>query len=165
MGLLRGSMNFKRWLPLGLFILLAFAAAALGALATQTSVDSWYQTLRKPDWNPPSWIFGPVWTLLYVLMAVATWRAWLVGDTPTARRTVSLYSAQLTLNALWSILFFGMRRPGAALVEIVVLWALLVFILMRYWRIDRLAALLWTPYVAWVTFAAVLNATIWSINR
>jgi len=158
-------MISKRWLPLGLFLVLAFAAAALGGLATATSVDTWYPTLRKPSWNPPSWLFSPVWTLLYMLMAVATWRAWRVGDALGARRTASLYSAQLTLNALWSILFFGLRRPDLALLDIVVLWAVLVIILVRYFRIDRIAAALWMPYVAWVTFAAFLNATIWSLNR
>lgn len=158
-------MDFKRWLPQGLFLVLAFAAAGLGALATSTSVDTWYPTLRKPEWNPPSWIFSPVWTLLYLLMAAATWRAWRTGDALAARRTVSLYTAQLTLNALWSILFFGMRQPGAALAEIIVLWAVLVIILIRYWRIDRLAAGLWAPYVAWVTFAAALNGAIWNLNR
>jgi tryptophan-rich sensory protein len=158
-------MDYKRWVPLGLFLVLAFAAAALGALATATSVDTWYPTLRKPDWNPPSWIFSPVWTLLYLLMAVATWRAWRTENVSTARRTVSLYSAQLTLNALWSILFFGMRQPGAALIEIIILWALLVVILLRFWRLDRIAAMLWAPYVAWVTFAAFLNGAIWTLNR
>ena len=158
-------MTLKNWLPLGLFVVLAFAAAGIGWLATRAGAESWYPTLRKPEWTPPSSVFGPVWTLLYILMAVATWRAWGKGATAAARRTVSLYSAQLTLNALWSILFFGLRQPGAALVEILVLWAVLVLILVRYWKLDRLAAWLWMPYVAWVTFAASLNGAIWSLNR
>jgi translocator protein len=158
-------MTSKPLLPLGLFLLLAFAAAAMGGLATATSVETWYPTLQKPSWNPPSWIFSPVWTLLYILMAVATWRAWRVGDALAARRTASLYSAQLTLNALWSILFFGMRRPDIALAEIIVLWAVLIVILVRFWSLDRIAAALWLPYVAWVSFAAILNGTIWSLNR
>lgn len=158
-------MTSKQWLPLGLFVVLAFAAAGIGWLATRAGVDTWYPTLRKPDWTPPSSVFGPVWTLLYILMAVATWLAWGKGDSTTARRTVSLYSAQLTLNALWSILFFGLRQPGAALVEIIVLWAVLVVIQLRYWRLDRIAAVLWIPYLAWVTFAAFLNGAIWSLNR
>jgi benzodiazapine receptor len=164
-GLLHEPMNSDRWLPLGLFFLLALGAAALGGLATATSVNTWYPTLRKPEWNPPSWIFRPVWTFLYVLMAVATWRAWRIGDTVAARRTVSLYSAQLTLSILWSILFFGLRQPGAALVDIVVLWGVLLVILVRFWHLDRLAAMLWAPVVAWVSFAAILNAAIWSLNR
>jgi tryptophan-rich sensory protein len=158
-------MDLKRWLPLGLFLGLALAAAGLSALATATSVDTWYLTLRKPQWTPPEWIFAPAWALLSLLMAVATWRAWRTGEALAARRTVSLYSAQLTLTVLWSILFFRMRQPGAALVGIIVLWAVLVIILFRYWRIDRLAAVLWLPYVGWMTFAAALNAAIWSLNR
>jgi tryptophan-rich sensory protein len=159
-------MNLKRWLhPLGLFLLLAFAAAAIGGLATTTTVNTWYLTLQKPEWSPPTTFFGPFWTLLHGLMAVATWRAWRSGDSLTARRTVSLYSAQLTLNALWSILFFGLRQPGAALVEIIILWGVLIIILFRFWRSDRIAAALWIPYVVWVSYAAVLNAAIWSLNR
>jgi len=158
-------VNQKRWLPLGLFLVLAFAAAAIGALATVTGIEGWYATLQKPAWNPPRTLFGPVWAVLYVLMAVATWQAWNSGDAKRARRTVSLYSAQLTLNALWSVLFFGLHRPGVALIEILVLWVVLLVILFRYWRIKRSAAALWLPYVLWVSFAAVLNGAIWSLNR
>lgn len=130
-----------------------------------TTVETWYPNLRKPEWSPPRWIFGPVWTLLYISMAVSTWRVWRTGNPLDARRTVSLYSAQLTLNALWSILFFGLRQPGAAFAEIIVLWAVLGVIQFRFWRADRLAALLWLPYVAWVSFAAALNGAVWSLNR
>ena len=158
-------VNQKRWLPLGLFLVLAFAAAAIGALATVTGIEGWYATLQKPAWNPPRTLFGPVWAVLYVLMAVATWQAWNSGDAKRARRTVSLYSAQLTLNALWSVLFFGLHRPGVALIEILVLWVVLLVILFRYWRIKRSAAALWLPYVLWVSYAAVLNGAIWSLNR
>lgn len=158
-------MNQKRWVPLVLFLVLAFAAAGIGALATATGIEGWYATLHKPEWNPPRALFGPVWTVLYVLMAVATWQAWNTGDSGQARRTVSLYSAQLTLNALWSVLFFGLHRPGMAFAEILILWAVLLVILFRYWRIKKTAAWLWLPYILWVSFAAVLNGTIWSLNR
>jgi tryptophan-rich sensory protein len=158
-------VNQKRWVPLALFLVLAFAAAGIGALATTTGIEGWYATLQKPSWNPPRALFGPVWTVLYVLMAVATWQAWNTGEGGQARRTVSLYSAQLTLNALWSVLFFGLHRPDMAFVEILILWAVLLVILFRYWRIKKAAAWLWMPYVLWVTFAAVLNGTIWSLNR
>src|SRR4051794_17213073 len=104
-------MDFKRWLPLGLFLVLALAAAAIGGFATASSVQTWFPSLRKPDWCPPSGFFGPIWTLLYLIMAVSTWRVWRLGDPFSARRTVSLYGAQLTLNVLWSILFFGLRQP------------------------------------------------------
>ena len=158
-------MDVKRWLPLGLFLVLAFAAAAIGGLATASTVQTWYPGLRKPDWAPPNGIFGPVWTLLYITMAVSTWRVWKLGDPLSSRRTVSLYSAQLTLNALWSILFFGLRQPGLALLDIVVLWFVLLWILRRFCRLDRVAAWMWLLYVVWVSFAVALNWTIWSLNR
>jgi translocator protein len=158
-------MNKSRWFALALFVLLAFAAAGIGAAATSTSVQTWYAGLRKPSWGPPNWLFAPVWTTLYILMAVAAWRAWHIGPHASARRTVSLYSAQLTLNALWSVLFFGLRQPGAALVEVIGLWTILVILFVRFWRIDRLAGALWLPYVVWVSFAAALNAAVWSLNR
>ena len=157
-------MSLKRWTPLLLFLVLAFLAAGLGAYATSSSVGTWYLTLAKPTWNPPNFLFGPVWTILYCLMAISTWRAWRLGDAVAARRTVALYSAQLTLNALWSILFFGLRLPGVALAEILLLWSVLLVILRRYWQLDRVAAFLWCPYFAWVSFAAVLNAAIWELN-
>ena len=155
----------SRWLPLALFILLAFLAAAIGGFATSTSVDTWYPTLRKPSWSPPNAVFGPVWTVLYLLMAVAAWWAWRVGSAADGRLTVRLYGAQLALNALWSILFFGLRSPGAALIDIVVLWLILIRLYIRFRAIDRLAGWLWLPYVLWVSFAATLNAAIWEINR
>jgi translocator protein len=155
----------KRYPALLLFLVVTFVAAAVGSAATAGSVAEWYPTLRKPSWNPPSWVFGPVWTLLYVAMAVAAWRVWRRAESGAARATLGLYGAQLALNALWSILFFGLRRPDLALVDVVLLWVLLLVLLVRFARVDRLAVVLWTPYVAWVGFASVLNATIWQLNR
>lgn len=154
----------SRWLPLILFLVLAFAAAGLGALATASSVDTWYGSLEKPAWNPPRAVFGPVWTILYILMAVATWRVWRVGDPLSARVTVALYALQLALNALWSILFFGRQSPGAALVDILALWLVLAVIFIRFWNRDRIAAALWAPYLLWVSFAIALNTAIWRLN-
>lgn len=147
------------------FLVASFSAAALGSAATATSVGTWYRTLNKPVWNPPAWLFGPVWTLLYVLMAVAAWRVWRRSEATAARRTLGLFGAQLALNALWSGLFFGLRRPDLAFAEVLVLWALLVAMLLRFWRADRVAGALWAPYVAWVSFASVLNGTVWWLNR
>jgi tryptophan-rich sensory protein len=98
-------------------------------------------------------------------MAVAAWRVWRACTGPAARTVLQLYGAQLALNALWSILFFGLRRPGLAVFDIAALWLLLVFLLVRFWRTDRLAGLLWTPYVLWVSFASALNTAIWWLNR
>ncbi len=155
----------SRWVPLGIFLLLAFMAAVLAAIATATSVHTWYPMLRKPGWTPPAWVFAPVWTLLYVAMSVAAWRVWRMGSADDARRIVRLFAAQLTLNALWSILFFGLRHPGLALIDVLVLWLVLVRMLVPFRMIDQVAGILWAVYFAWVTFAAVLNASIWELNR
>lgn len=155
-----------RPLVLVAFLAITFAAAAIGSTATFRNVTTWYPTLQKPSWTPPSALFGPVWSALYVAMSVAGWRAWRRAATPAATAgVIRLYGAQLILNALWSVLFFGMRRPDLALVDIVALWLLLVVGLIRFWRLDRLAGVLWAPYLAWVSFATALNAAIWSLNR
>ncbi len=153
-----------RWLPLIVLLLAAFSAAAIGGIATGSSVRDWYPLLNKPSWNPPSWVFGPAWTLLYTLMSIAAWRIWLRRDQPGAITTLRLHAVQLIANALWSILFFGQRRPDLALMEIGVLWTLLLIIQIRLFRQDRPAALLWLPYLAWVTFATALNTSIWWLN-
>ena len=147
------------------FLTASFAAAAIGGAATATSVTTWYRTLHKPAWNPPDWIFGPVWTLLYILMAVAAWRVWRREEASQAGRTLGLFVGQLGLNAIWSVLFFGLRRPGAAFEDVIMVWVSLVFLLVHFWRVDRVAAALWAPYVAWVSFATVLNGTVWWLNR
>jgi tryptophan-rich sensory protein len=158
-------MKPARYPALAVFVLAAFAAGAIGSTATVENVRVWYPTLAKPAWTPPGWLFGPVWSCLYVAMAVAAWRVWRLAIPGAARAVVGLYGAQLVLNALWSILFFRLRSPGLALVEIVVLWTLLVVLLVRFGRADRIAGWLWAPYVAWVSFASVLNGAIWHLNR
>lgn len=155
----------RRYGALVVFLAATFAAAAIGSAATFRSVTTWYPTLAKPAWNPPSWIFGPVWTVLYFAMAIAAWRCWRLANRDEASGIVRLYGGQLALNALWSVLFFGLHRPDWALLDIVLLWVMLVVLLRRFWRQDRTAGLLWSAYVAWVTFATALNATIWALNR
>jgi tryptophan-rich sensory protein len=145
------------------FIASALAAGGLGAWATSRNVRTWYPLLQKPSWNPPAWLFGPVWTVLYIVMGVAAWRAWRIG-TPAARAIVAVYFAQLVVNTAWSVLFFGVRQPAWALVDIAVLWALLVWIQSGLARIDRLAAWLWLPYLLWVSFASALNFAIVRLN-
>lgn len=146
------------------FVLVTFAAAGVGSAATFSSVATWYPTLVKPAWTPPSWLFGPVWTLLYLAMAVAGWRCWRMASGSVATGVLRIYGVQLLLNALWSVLFFGLRRPDWALAEIALFWVVLVVALGRFWRLDRTAGLLWLAYVAWVSFAAALNAAIWNLN-
>jgi tryptophan-rich sensory protein len=155
----------KLWALVAFFVV-SFAAAGIGGAATAKSVTTWYVTLSKPSWNPPNWLFAPVWTTLYVLMSIAGWRAWKVAASRSdANRTLQLYGTQLALNALWSVLFFGLHRPGLAFIEVIVFWALLVGLFVRFFRTDRIAGLLWLPYVLWVSFATVLNGTIWWLNR
>lgn len=158
-------MKPSRFLALLGFLAASFAAGGLGSAATATSVSTWYRGLNKPAWNPPGWIFGPVWTLLYILMAIAAWRVWRQSEGTAARVTLLWFGVQLALNALWSVLFFGLQRPGLAFAEVIVFWAILVGLLVRFWRADRIAGALWSPYVAWVSFATVLNGTIWWLNR
>jgi benzodiazapine receptor len=151
--------------PLLGFILAALAVGALGGWVTSTSVGSWYQTLRKPAFNPPNAVFGPVWTTLYLLMAVAAWRVWRRRSTEGASRlALSLWWLQLALNLAWSCLFFGLRNPAAALAEILLLFAAVAGTLASFWRRDRAAGALLVPYLGWVSFAAVLNFEIWRLN-
>ena len=141
----------------------AFAVAGIGGWVTAGSVSSWYPTLTKPSFNPPAWIFGPVWTALYALMAIAAWRVW--RKLRTVRHgALRLYGAQLALNLLWSFLFFGAHQIGWALIEIALLFAAIIATMIAFGRIDRAAGFCFAPYAAWVAFAAVLNAEIWRLN-
>lgn len=150
------------WLPL--WLILCFGVAALGGLWTAQSIPTWYPTLQKPSWNPPSWLFGPVWTALYTMMAVAAWLVTRERDRISIRVPLLLFVVQLALNLAWSAIFFGLRAPGAAFVEIVVLWLAILATILVFRRVHRGATALLVPYLAWVTFAAVLNATIWRLN-
>ena len=146
------------------FLVLTFGAAAIGTMATTPAIDDWYRRLEMPALTPPSWVFSPVWTLLYVLMAIAAWIVWRRGGLHRARLALSLFLIQLALNAGWSIIFFGMRRPGLALVELAVLWVAILATLIAFSRWSRTAAWLLAPYLAWVTFAGYLNWGIWRLN-
>lgn len=124
----------------------------------------WYATLRKPSWNPPAWVFGPVWTALYTMMAVAAWLVWRRGGWAAQRRPLALFLVQLALNAGWTPLFFGLKSPGLALAEIGLLWLAIVGTLIAFARVSRAAAWLLAPYLAWVSFAAALNFALWRLN-
>lgn len=141
------------------------AAAGIGSTATQASVKSWYPKLDKPDFNPPRWVFGPTWSTLYVLMGIADYIVSSKGDGAEVGNARTIYRVQVVLNATWSVLFFGLRSPLAALVEIVFLWVAIVLTILAFARISRIAALLLVPYLLWTSFAAVLNASIWYKNR
>lgn len=151
----RQSLALVGWL------ILCFAAAGTGAFV---STGDWYASLQKPSWNPPAWVFGPAWTLLYILMAVAAWLIWREGGWKTQGRALSLFVVQLALNALWTPLFFGLHRPDLAFFEIILLWLAITATLGAFWRVKRAAGLLLVPYLAWVSFATALNFTIWRMN-
>jgi benzodiazapine receptor len=146
---------------LALCVAVCLAVGFTGAIFTQKGLTGWYPQLRKPSWNPPDRVFAPVWTALYVLMAVALWLVWQKQGPRSAR---VLFGIQLLLNFLWSAIFFGLRRPGTAAVEIVLLWASIAATLTVFAFTSPLAALLLVPYLAWVSFAAVLNVEIWRLN-
>jgi tryptophan-rich sensory protein len=146
------------------FVALCLAAGATGGAVTRTSVGTWYAALDKPAFTPPDWVFGPVWTALYVMMAVAAWRVWRRADAAGARPALGLWALQLALNLCWSFLFFGARLVGAALAEIAVLFVAILATALLFRRVDRAAAWLLAPYAAWVAFAALLNAAIWILN-
>ena len=147
-----------------ILLLVCFAAAGLGAWFNLGPIQNWYPTLRKPTWTPPNWVFAPVWTTLYLLMALAAWLVWLRVGWPASRTVLALFAVQLVLNAAWSGLFFRLHSPGIAFVEIIVLWCAIVATLWSFGRISALAAGLLAPYLLWVTFAAILNGVIYSMN-
>ncbi len=154
-----------QWLGLVVSIVVCFGVAALGSLATDPNIDGWYAALRKPSWNPPNWVFGPVWSMLYLLMAVAAWLVWRRrGFAGASLLPLVLFGVQLVLNGLWSVLFFGWHRPDLAFIEIVFLWSAILATMLAFRRVVPLAAALLVPYFLWVTFAAFLNFTIWSMN-
>jgi translocator protein len=144
------------------WLVLTFGMAAIGA---RFLPDEWYRQLNKPSWNPPNSIFAPVWTILYLFMAAAAWLVWRRYGITFALVPLSLFILQLLLNAAWTWLFFGRHQIRNALIDIVLLWILILATLISFWRLDALASLLLAPYLAWVTFATVLNWTIWQKNR
>ncbi len=148
---------------LAVSLALVFAVAGIGGWVTAGSVSSWYPTLVKPAFNPPNWIFGPVWTTLYALMGFAAWRVWRALGTVRGH-ALALYGLQLALNLMWSVLFFGLHRTGWALAEIAILFASIVATGLAFRRIDAIAGLCFVPYALWVAFAALLNASIWWLN-
>jgi tryptophan-rich sensory protein len=145
------------------WLALCFAVSALGAVASLNASD-FYARLAQPDWAPPGWLFGPVWTTLYAMMAVSAWLVWREGGFGRQGLALGLFLAQLALNALWSWLFFAWQMGGAAFIEVLVLWLAIAATLVAFWLVAPLAGVLLLPYLAWVSFAAVLNFSVWRLN-
>jgi benzodiazapine receptor len=156
------TRSLHPWLALVLLIVICFAVAGLGGLAATPNIPNWYAGLAKPSWTPPDWLFGPVWSALYLSMAVAAWLVWRKGN---ALVPLIVFGVQLGFNAAWSWLFFGLHNPSAAFVDIVLLWAVIAATTAVFWRRSLVAGLLFVPYWAWVSFAAVLNFAIWRLNE
>ena len=154
----------RTYTALALFIALNAAISALGGWATAGSVGTWYVTLEKPPFNPPNWIFAPVWSALYLMIAIAGWRAWRRSTGPQRQLALTAYAVQLALNLSWSFVFFGARLIGPALAVIVTLLVAILANTFVFWRIDRAAGALLMQYAAWVSFATLLNAALWRLN-
>ncbi|KAA3625968.1 MAG: tryptophan-rich sensory protein [Proteobacteria bacterium] len=150
-------------LGLAAWLLVCFTIAGLGAVAS-IDATAFYTHLELPDWAPPASVFGPAWTTIFVLMAVAAWLVWRQGGFRCARVALSLFLAHLPINALWSWLFFAWRLGGAAFADVLLLWITIAVLLVLFWRRSRYSGVLLLPYLAWVTFAAALNFTVWRLN-
>lgn len=154
----------RRVAALIVFVGLCLAVGSVGGWVTADSVKEWYPTLRKPSFNPPNWVFAPVWTVLNIMMGVAAWRVWCEARGDRARGPLALFALQLALNLGWSVTFFGLRAIGPAVVVVVALEAAILATMLAFRRIDGLAAALLIPYALWVAFAMVLNIAFWRLN-
>lgn len=151
----------KSALGLAAALILTFGAAYINS---SFPVDAWYDALFKPVWNPPNWLFGPVWGVLYLLMAIAAWLVWRTSGLAGAALPLGLFVLQLVLNAAWSWLFFGRHNLGLAFAEILVLWVAILATIIVFWKVNPTSGILLVPYLLWVTFASILNFTLWRMN-
>jgi translocator protein len=155
------SNRFAYVIGLGFWILLTFAIAAF---ASQFEPDEWYTIINKPSWTPPGWLFGPVWGILYLLMSISAWLIWNQRNVHNVKLPLILYTIQLIINGLWSYIFFEQHKIGIALIDVLLLAALISMIIFRFRQISKIAGILFIPYLLWVCFATALNFEIWRIN-
>ncbi|MBC7439715.1 MAG: tryptophan-rich sensory protein [Flavobacterium sp.] len=156
----------NKYLKILIFVVICLAIGYLSSIVTKSSVETWYPTLKKPSFNPPNWAFPVAWTTLYIFMGIAAGLVWdkIEIKKEEVQKALLFFFIQLALNALWSILFFGLKNPILALVEIVLLWLIIYETFMKFNKIDKIAGYLFIPYLFWVTFAIILNANIWWLN-
>lgn len=155
----------KKFVSFVLAILICQIAGFLGSVFTMPAIPGWYANLKKPSFNPPNWLFAPVWTILYLLMGVALYLVWNQGfEKKAVKIALIVFALQLILNALWSFLFFGLQSPGYALVEIIILWLAILLTILKFFKISKTAGLILVPYLLWVSFASLLNFFIFKLN-
>ena len=146
-------------------VLICLGAGFIGSFFTTPQIAGWYQTLNKPTWNPPSWLFGPVWTTLFILMGIALYLVWQkAGHSKSARQATIFFLVHLLFNIFWSVLFFLLHNPFYAFLEIIVLWLMILTLIIWFFKLDKKAGSLLVPYLLWVSFAGYLNYTIWQLN-
>ena len=152
---------------IAIMIAISLGIGLLSGYATQSGKDDWFQYLEKPIFNPPSWVFSPVWTVLYIMMGIAAGLVWdkIEEEREAVRKALVFFWIQLGLNALWSVVFFTLKNPLLALIEIIILWLMIYETMNQFRKVDRTAGYLFIPYLAWVSFATVLNGSIWWLNR
>ena len=157
----------QKILRIAVVLMTCLVVGYLSGMVTRDSITTWYPTLFKPSFNPPNWIFAPVWTILYIMMGVAGGMVWnrMEQDAENVKKAFMFFIIQLALNAIWSLLFFYLHNPFLSLIEIVLLWLLIFETYTQFKKIDKVAGMLLVPYLAWVSFAMVLNGSIWWLNR
>lgn len=144
-------------------LLICEGAGGVGAIFTTPAIASWYATLTKPSFSPPNWLFGPAWTILFLLMAISLYLIWQSKENKKAALWV--FAIQLALNILWSVIFFGQQQPFIAFIEIIILWLAILMNIIYFYRVNKTAGLLLVPYILWVSFASVLNYVVWQLNK
>lgn len=155
----------NKFLKLIITVAIPLLAGSIGSFFTIPAIPTWYATLVKPALNPPAWVFGPAWTTLYVLMGIAAFLVWNKGfDRRDVRKALGVFLFQLVLNALWSIIFFGLHNPRGAFIDLVVMWFMIVWVMVLFYKISKPALWLLLPYIFWVSFAGYLNFSIWMLN-
>lgn len=152
------------WIKLVISIAIPLLAGFIGSFFTSATVDTWYQNLIKPSFNPPGWVFGPVWTILFVLMGVALYLVWVQWPKKQTKIAIYFFSAQMALNVLWSYFFFYLQKPLYSFIEIIILWAAILGTIITFYKVDKRTLYLLLPYILWVSFAAVLNFMIVYLN-
>jgi tryptophan-rich sensory protein len=150
---------------LAICLVVSFAVAGIGSLVTIPALTGWYAGLQKPEWTPPNWLFGPVWTVLYLAMAIAAWLVWRRVGLSGGIAPLGIFGVQLALNLIWTIIFFGSHDTGLAFIEVVLLWLAILTTIFAFRHVSIAAGWLLVPYLAWVTFAAALNFAVWRLNR